>query len=181
MFLSFILSPSVSFIVSKLVKDKETKMKENLKIMGVSQLSYALSYFIVQGMVSVFVSLVMAYFISTNEVIFPAGGDGLQFAIILVILALANTCFSMTFSTLFADSKLGQMVGGFLIILPFTVFLSFVVGTNLIIDQITGSFYLESDKWGYAYLLFWNPLIPASCLYTNLLDKPMNGHNSGIV
>jgi len=129
-FISLVYSPSVSFVVSGLVKDKETKMKENLKIMGLSRLSYSLSYFIVQGLMSAFVSIVMALFITTNDFIFPNNGQAFLFGIILVIVALANTAFSMTFSTLFNDSKLAQMVGGFILVLPFTIFMSFVVGTT---------------------------------------------------
>ena len=45
---------SCTFILNQIVVDKETKMRESLKIMSASRLSYTLSYFLTQGFFVVF-------------------------------------------------------------------------------------------------------------------------------
>jgi hypothetical protein len=56
------LSSAVSFILTQIVRDKETKMRETLKIMSLSKSAYALSYYLTQGLFALFTSLILACF-----------------------------------------------------------------------------------------------------------------------
>ena len=47
------------FILTNVVADKENKMRETLKIMGLTQLNYASSFLIVQGVISVFSAIII--------------------------------------------------------------------------------------------------------------------------
>jgi hypothetical protein len=49
---AFIFSFSGRYILSNMVTDKETKMRETLRIMGLTQFNYAFSYFTIQGIFS---------------------------------------------------------------------------------------------------------------------------------
>ena len=47
--ISISFSGACTFLLNQVVIDKETKMKESLKIMSIGRLPYSLSYFISQG------------------------------------------------------------------------------------------------------------------------------------
>ena len=48
-----------AFILIEMVTDKETRMRETLRIMNLNRWSYALSYFITQGFFAIFTSCVL--------------------------------------------------------------------------------------------------------------------------
>ena len=50
-------SSSCTFILNQIVVDKETKMRESLKIMSASRPAYTLSYFLTQGFSAIFSAL----------------------------------------------------------------------------------------------------------------------------
>lgn len=52
---------SCTFILNQIVIDKESKMRESLKIMSASRLSYTLSYFLTQGFFVIFSSTFVTY------------------------------------------------------------------------------------------------------------------------
>ena len=47
------------FILNEIVADKETRMRETLRIMSLDRWSYALSFFITQGILAVFTSIIL--------------------------------------------------------------------------------------------------------------------------
>ena len=50
-------SSAVSFVLTQMVRDKETKMRETLKIMSMSRGAYMFSYFQAQGFFALFTSI----------------------------------------------------------------------------------------------------------------------------
>jgi len=56
---AFCYSMTVCFILNEIVADKESRMRETLRIMSLDRLSYALSFFITQGFFALFTSSVM--------------------------------------------------------------------------------------------------------------------------
>jgi hypothetical protein len=100
-------SGCVTFILNQTVIDKETKMKESLKIMSLGRVPYSLSYFFSQGLFVFFVTCVMtlAYlFTYTNPVQQSPRSFHLFFSILLYGFALISIALCLT--TLFTDSKL---------------------------------------------------------------------------
>lgn len=117
---------SCTFILNQVVVDKETKMRESLKIMSASRLAYTLSYFITQGLfiilstVSVGCAFMWAQSNSWGASKVGAGYDVLFSAIFFFGLALV--AMSMALTTLFSDSKLSPQVGMYLLLLPTSIF-----------------------------------------------------------
>lgn len=66
---------SCVFIVNEMVRDRESKMKESLRIMGLNKYMYALSYLIQRGiwtlMTSCFIAF-MTYFMNSDVLSFGA-------------------------------------------------------------------------------------------------------------
>ena len=54
-----------------MVEDKNTKMKETLRLMSLSREAYASSYFIMQAFMAVISGIIVGAFIFGNEVIWP--------------------------------------------------------------------------------------------------------------
>ena len=122
--IAIIFSFSGRFILTNIVADKETKMRETLRIMSLSRLSYASSYFIVQGCITFIQAVIMASLCFWNDIIFPDGG--IMLIPILTCFGLANITFCMALSCLFGDSKLANQTGGILLILPVACYMYFV-------------------------------------------------------
>ena len=109
------------FVLSQLVNDKESKMRETLRIMSLSRVSYSLSYFVMQGLVSILSSVIMCSWVVNITYYFPDGG--IYYMLVCILFGLANISFTMALSTLFADSKLADQFGGLLLILPTALYL----------------------------------------------------------
>jgi hypothetical protein len=54
-----------------MVEDKQTKMRETLRLMSLSQLSYGLSYLIFQGFFAILSGSIVGYFLRGNQNVFP--------------------------------------------------------------------------------------------------------------
>lgn len=124
---------SCTFILNQVVVDKETKMRETLKIMSASRSAYTFSYFLVQGffvlITTLFVGFGMQWSMKqahADPLELGAGFKTLFGCIFLFGLALIS--LSMALTTLFSDSKLSPQVGMYLLLLPTSIF--FYVLTN---------------------------------------------------
>lgn len=49
------------FILNQMVADRETKMRETLKIMGLGRISYGMSYLAMQGLLALFASVILLF------------------------------------------------------------------------------------------------------------------------
>ena len=96
---------------------------------------------------------------------------------LLIFFCLANITFSMALSTLFADSKFSNQLGGVMLFLPLGAFL-YLVSTG--INTGGGFGELSTDYYGYAYLIYWIPIVPACALITNLVDPPSQCFYNGV-
>jgi ABC-type Na+ efflux pump permease subunit len=66
-----VTSIAARFILQSIVEDKQTKMRETLRLMSLSQFSYALSYLIFQGFFAVTSGSIVGYCLYGNENVFP--------------------------------------------------------------------------------------------------------------
>lgn len=170
-----VYSFSGRFILSNMVNDKETKMRESLRIMSLSRMSYSLSYFIVQGVLSVIESIIISLFVQLSKGIIYE--DSWQIYLLLILFGLANISFSMALSTFFSDSRLANQLGGLLLILPVAFFCSLTSGT---INYDTGRVDPNSVYW-VLYFFYWIPVVPTCVILNNLIDNPfVSEKNFGI-
>ena len=86
---------SCVFICQEMVKDRETKMKESLKIMGLNKYMYALSYLVQRAIwvtMTVLIICVMTYLMNKSKLSF---GQFLQLFVALWFLAIDNLGLSL--------------------------------------------------------------------------------------
>lgn len=78
-------------------------MRETLRMMGLSQISYAMSFVLFQGIFAILGGIIMGLFLFNNEMVFPndTKTDSLTFVLLLVLLQVAMIPLTMALSTLF--------------------------------------------------------------------------------
>ena len=103
---------STRFIVSTMVEDKKTKMRETLRLMSLSRLNYALSFFIYQAVMALWSGCVIGGILFNNENAFPDEENRLNNSISYIFVAIVQCVgmigYSMALSTLFDDTKVAQ-------------------------------------------------------------------------
>ena len=57
----FMYIQGVIFILNQMVADRETKMRETLKIMGLGRISYGISYLAMQGLLALLASVILLF------------------------------------------------------------------------------------------------------------------------
>ena len=62
---------SSRFITEYLVREKEEKIRETLRLMGLSRFSYAISFFILEAIFGIYSAVVMWYWVKDKLSIFP--------------------------------------------------------------------------------------------------------------
>ena len=88
----------------QMVVDKETKMKESLRIMSMRTGAYGLSYFITQLIFLFLISaLLTGVFVYRH---FIAVRDIFPFLSAMLLNGISQTFISMSLTTLFSDSKI---------------------------------------------------------------------------
>ena len=70
-FTPYITFLSSRFIIQSMVEDKNTKMKESLKLMSLSRTAYASSYFIMQAVMAIFSGVIVGALVFGNKAIWP--------------------------------------------------------------------------------------------------------------
>ena len=118
-------SISARFILQSMVDDKQTKMRETLRLMSLSRGSYAFSFILFQGIFAILSGILLTVFVFDYEYAFPYNGfsRSIGFMIGAILFCIAQIPFAMALSTVFNDSKVGNQVGGLFIILPIVLFL----------------------------------------------------------
>ena len=115
LFVSGSFAGTCCFVLNEVVADKESRMRETLRIMSLNRWSYALSYFIKQGIFAMFTSIVLFFtFYFAMTVNLGKGNEGVdknfrQYNILFwgfVLFGLNIVSLSMVLSTMFTDSKL---------------------------------------------------------------------------
>ena len=102
-------SKSSGFILNQVVYDKESRMRETLRIMSLGKIPYMLGYYLTQGFFAFFTSVCLFYAMHF-AVTEPDGnsplGDPTSLLIGLILYGQSLVALSMALSTLFTDSKL---------------------------------------------------------------------------
>ena len=115
-----IFSIGQRYILQSMVYDKNNKMRETLRLMSLSQFSYAISYFIMQAIVALFTAVVLTIGLQGNKNIFSHddGYDHLRLGAGVFLFALASIPYVMCLSTFFNDPRLAAQMGGLFLLLP---------------------------------------------------------------
>lgn len=122
--ISVSFSAGMVFVLSQLVVDKETRMRESLKIMSMCQTAYGLSYIALQSTFVLFTSIVLTFsfllgFSNPTE----TGGNPWILFFGTLFYGLGLLAEAMLLSTFFSDSKLSTQIGLYLLLLPTSIFL----------------------------------------------------------
>ena len=98
----------VSRIIRAIVLDKETRIKESMKIMGLSDTVYGLSWFLTIFIQMTFISILITLVTSTS--IYEYSNKFIVFLFFeLFSISIINLCFLLT--TLFNRSKVASLIG----------------------------------------------------------------------
>jgi hypothetical protein len=108
----FFAGPCI-FLMNQLVADKETKMRETMKIMSLNSGAYSLSYYFSQFIMVIVVSLILflCLWLPMNGVETPGDFEkGSEAALIFAVLLFGCSLLSMSMmiSAFFTDSKLSS-------------------------------------------------------------------------
>ena len=166
--LLIVLSPAVFqqsclFILNTMVKDKESKMKESLKIMGLNKVVYGLSYLAMQAVYISLTSACMAvsvYAFNTEQLTAPAG-LGLFAATWLLGLNFLGMC--LVLQNFFSSPKLAPMLGPVILFLPTGVALFAALG-----QLVSGI----QNTW--IQYMFWLPTFPYEVIICALFQPGNN-------
>ena len=111
-------SQSCIFIITELVRDRETKMKESLRIMGLNKYMYTLSYLVQRAIwttLTVLIITLMTYILNSDLI---SIGQGVQIFFAMWLLAVDSLGMSLVVSNFFTDPKLAAICAPFLLFLP---------------------------------------------------------------
>lgn len=153
---------STNYISNEMVRDRETKMKETLKIMGLRPWIYALSFMVQQGIFCIFPCLAMTIFI---KVFNPELVDGVGLTILFFstwLFSLSMLSLAMVFSNFFSSSKLVGMVLNVIFFVPTGIAMS------LVIPPGSGQ---GANEW--IQYLFWLPTFPWTVIVVEALKSPL--------
>jgi hypothetical protein len=152
-YVPFMVLVGGQFILQNMVQEKENRMRESLRIMSLTPLSYGGSFLIFQTFFAIIGGLIIGAWVYGNEGVFPEDPEGrsIQFTIVLILFQIAQIPLLMSISTLFSDAKVANYVGYIVVISPMLIFLQFV--------NIDDGKYL-------IYLLFFLPQMPTCVLLT---------------
>jgi hypothetical protein len=113
------------FTITQLVEDKEKKVRDTLKIMGLSQLGYSLSFLLLQGFLAIICAAIMVTGIAWDDTYFPQDKEvkAVKAFIALILLFTANITFSMSISTLFTSAKVASDLAPISVMIPVVLLL----------------------------------------------------------
>jgi len=166
----------VIFIMNMMVSDKESKMRETLKIMGLSTNAYAISYILMQGILALISTLIFIIALLVpmypgkfgTYVFFIASKFG-HLSVLYLFLAvfffgLSLLCLAQVMSTWFSDAKLASQLGPTIMILPTSLSLLVLVEAAL---PALGHEVFARNLLPYLYWLPWFPfeVIVLECIY----------------
>ncbi len=148
---------SCVFIFNEMVKDRETKMKESLKIMGLNKYMYALSFLIQRAIwttLSCLIISMMTYFLNSDQI---SLSQGLTLFVALWLLAVDFLGLSLVIQNFFRDPKLAAICA------PFLLFLPTGIAMLGIITPVTSH---QPNAW--IQYLFWLPTFPFEVILTQV-------------
>jgi formate/nitrite transporter FocA (FNT family) len=93
------------------VEEKQTKMRETLRMMSLTSFNYSLSFFLTLMASAVFAGVVFGLGLFGSDNVFPDQGGksgSILFGLSVIMFGLGQIPFLMSLSTLFSDSKLAS-------------------------------------------------------------------------
>ncbi len=148
------------FVLSQPVVDKETKMRETLRILSMKTSAYGLSYFFTQAIFAVLTSLLISItFAIIGFFRYTANGNFVIFFLAVLIYGLSTIFFSMALSTLFSDSKIASQIGSLVLIVPLAVY-------QLLLNQAESYEDIKYYNYDYLYIGYPLPFVPMSVIIT---------------
>ena len=142
-----------------MVKDRDTKMKETLKIMGLKPWIYAIGFLVQRGIWMIFPNFFICLFIYIfNSAQYNAGHVIVLF-IALWLFGCGMLAVTMVVQNFFKESKLIAML------VPILQFIPMGVAMTLLINPII----TEDTTDNLIQYLFWFPTFPFTVIMTNLL------------
>jgi len=141
-----------------MVIEKESKMKETLKILSLKTGAYGLSFFFTQILFSMFTAIIVTVtFWATKSL---EGSQIFPFLIAILIYSMAFIFFTMFLTTFFSDSRLATQIGSLALILPMAFFIAIYQNDQTMLP-----------------ILYWLPHFPMSVILCNCagttLDTPL--------
>ena len=140
---------SCVFIFNEMVRDRENKMKESLKIMGLNKYMYTLAYLVQRALWTTLTTLIMTtmcYIINDDKISF---GQYIKLFFAVWLLALDMLGLSVVLQNLYSDPKLSAISAPFLLFLP-----TGVAMLGIIQPATTHT----ANNW--VQFLFWMPTFP---------------------
>ena len=159
-----VFQQSTNYIANTMVKDRETKMKESLKIMGLEPWIYGLSILFQRGLWNI----IPSFFVTLFMGIFNKGtyeiSDFFSLFFMLFFFGMGCCAFTIFIQNFFKDSKLIVMVLPFLFFVPTGIAMTIMLGPVLTNEQ--------NDWIQYLYFL---PHFPLTVLMVTVLgvDLPI--------
>ena len=155
------------FVLSQPVVDKETKMRETLRILSMKTSAYGLSFFFTQAIFAFFTSI----FISLTFLLIGFfQGKGffafIAFWMAVLVYGFSTIFMSMGLSTLFSDSKIASQIGSLVLIVPLAVYQLLLSNAEYGNDR---SLY----NYDYLYIGYPLPFVPMSVIITDAIALPL--------
>jgi ABC-type Na+ efflux pump permease subunit len=86
-YVSLMVSIGATFLIQQMVEEKENRMRESLRIMSLTPLSYGGSFFLFQAIFAALGSLIVGAWCFGNEVIFPIETTSRSIQFVLLLMA----------------------------------------------------------------------------------------------
>ncbi|XP_065846636.1 phospholipid-transporting ATPase ABCA1-like isoform X2 [Oscarella lobularis] len=140
---------TVSMIIRSIVHEKEMRLKEMMKIMGLGSVSLWLSWFISNMIIMTVISLLLAMALKFGGVIVFSD----FFVIFLYFLnyAFATNCLCCLISTFFNKANLAALCGGMIYLITFLPYIVYIeYNTDYGFSQKAGLSLLSSTAFGGA-------------------------------
>lgn len=153
-----VFQQSCVFMLTELTKDRANKMRESLRIMGLSDFTYQASFFFMRTVwvsITSFINGIAIYVPNTGIIGF---GDALCIVLAEWLLATAMLAISMLISNFFTDFKFAAISGPLILFIP-----TGVASLGVIQPPCT---------W-FAYL-FWLPIFPFEVIICNIFQPGVN-------
>lgn len=119
-YISLAFMTSVYIITINIVKEKEDNLKDGLLVAGVHPTIFWLSWFIVEGFISLIISMVMTIIIIILNELFSNVNFVVIFSIIF-LFSLSACSYGFVFSTFFKKAKTASVVVLILYIIPYFI------------------------------------------------------------
>lgn len=126
-----IFESSTKYVANQMVRDRETKMKETLKIMGMESWVYATGFMVMRGIwmtIPVLLVVIFIWLFNKTEL-----GDGILVYLFLLLwlFGAAMLTFTLFVQNLFSSPNLVSMVLPFLFFIPVGLAMTIILGPIL--------------------------------------------------